>query len=159
MFVGAGEMFVNGIPFLITHSWGIILMTIEFPVKITVKQLAWCLQRALNLYSWAGYAIQTPHWHGIQEVKGKISALIIDVITANEYVAEFDDIFQTIKIPWHHQHCTIFMYTQTHHNNILTGSSVLDQKSPRELICHHGLVSNLHCRISFKASVKGHNKP
>ena len=52
-------MFVNGIPFLPTHSWGINLLTIDSIFSCTVKHLSWHIQHALSLYSYASFVTRT----------------------------------------------------------------------------------------------------
>eukprot|EP00804_Cyclotella_cryptica_P019618 CCRYP_013971-RA/>CCRYP_013971-RA protein AED:0.48 eAED:0.48 QI:0/-1/0/1/-1/0/1/0/81 len=55
----ADIMFVNGIPFLLTRSWGIQLITIEFLPRRTANIIGAKLTRALQLYSKAGFIVQT----------------------------------------------------------------------------------------------------
>ena len=57
----ADVMFVNGLPFLVTSSRGIILVTIEYLPSRTAKRLAITLKRVLKVYTRTrgGFAVQT----------------------------------------------------------------------------------------------------
>ena len=52
-------MFMNGIPFLITHSRQINLITIEFTITGTAKLLAWRLLCVFCLYFFARFVVMT----------------------------------------------------------------------------------------------------
>ncbi|KAL7488005.1 hypothetical protein ACHAW6_013599 [Cyclotella cf. meneghiniana] len=52
-------MFVNGIPFLLTRSRGLQLLTVEFLPRRTAKIIGLKLTRVLQLYSQVGSVVQT----------------------------------------------------------------------------------------------------
>ncbi len=52
-------MFVNGLPFLVTSSRGISLVTIEYLPSRTAKHLVHTLRRVFRVYATGGYVIQT----------------------------------------------------------------------------------------------------
>eukprot|EP00804_Cyclotella_cryptica_P006894 CCRYP_007059-RA/>CCRYP_007059-RA protein AED:0.47 eAED:-0.58 QI:0/-1/0/1/-1/1/1/0/231 len=55
----ADIMFVNGVPFLVTRSRGIQLITVEFLPRRTAKIIGAKLTRVLHLYQRAGFTVQT----------------------------------------------------------------------------------------------------
>ena len=55
----ADVMFVNGLPFLVTSSRGISLVTIEYLKSRTAKRLIDTLERVIRIYSKAGFIVQT----------------------------------------------------------------------------------------------------
>ncbi len=56
----AGVMFVNGLPFLVTSSRGISLVTIEYLPSRTAKRLALTLERVMmKVYIRGGFIVQT----------------------------------------------------------------------------------------------------
>ncbi len=52
-------MFMNGLPFLVTSSRGISLVTIEYLPSRTAKRLVHTLRRVFRIYGTGGYVIQT----------------------------------------------------------------------------------------------------
>ena len=55
----ADVMFVNGLPFLVTSSRGISLVTIEYLKSRTAKRLVDTLERVIRIYSKARFIVQT----------------------------------------------------------------------------------------------------
>ena len=55
----ADVMFVNGLPFLVTSSRGISLVTIEYLPSRTAKRLALTLERVIKVYTRGGFVVQT----------------------------------------------------------------------------------------------------
>ncbi len=55
----ADVMFVNGLPFLVTSSRGISLVTIEYLPSRTAKLLALTLERVIKVYTRGGFVVQT----------------------------------------------------------------------------------------------------
>ncbi len=55
----ADVMFVNVLPFLVTLSRGISLVTIEYLPSRTAKRLVHTLRRVFRVYGTGGYVIQT----------------------------------------------------------------------------------------------------
>ena len=55
----AEVMLVNGLPFLVTSSRGISLVTIEYLKLRTAKRLVDTLERVIRIYSKAGFIVQT----------------------------------------------------------------------------------------------------
>jgi hypothetical protein len=55
----ADVMFVNNLPFLVTSSRGISLVTIEYLPSRTAKRLALTLEQVLQVYTRGGFVVQT----------------------------------------------------------------------------------------------------
>jgi hypothetical protein len=55
----ADVIFVNGLPFLVTSSRGISLVTIEYLKSRTAKRLIDTLERVIRIYRKAGFIVQT----------------------------------------------------------------------------------------------------
>jgi hypothetical protein len=55
----ANVMFVNGLPFMVTSSRGISLITIEFLPSRTIPSLVGSLRRVVAMYAKAGFIVQT----------------------------------------------------------------------------------------------------
>jgi hypothetical protein len=55
----ADIMFINGLPFLVTLSRGISLVTIKFLPSRTAKQLANSIEHVVRIYGRAGFIVQT----------------------------------------------------------------------------------------------------
>jgi hypothetical protein len=55
----ADVMFVNSLPFLVTSSRGISLVTIEYLPSRTAKCLALTLERVIKVYTRGGFVVQT----------------------------------------------------------------------------------------------------
>ncbi len=52
-------MFVNGLPFLVTFSQGLSLVTIEHLPLITAKHLRYTLERVFKINGTTGFVVQT----------------------------------------------------------------------------------------------------
>jgi hypothetical protein len=55
----AAVMFVNGVPFLVSASRNIILITIEHAPHCRAAKLGHLLQCIINVHAWAGFTVQT----------------------------------------------------------------------------------------------------
>ncbi len=55
----ADVMFVNGVPFLVSSSRNINLITIEHAPQLTASKLGYLLQRIIRVYARAGFTVQT----------------------------------------------------------------------------------------------------
>jgi hypothetical protein len=59
MTIVADVMFVNGLPFLVTSSRGISLVTIKFLPSRPAKQLACIIERVVRIYGRVGFIVKT----------------------------------------------------------------------------------------------------
>jgi hypothetical protein len=94
----ADVMFVNGLPFLITQSRGIRLLTIEFLPSSTAEQLSKSLLKIARLYRRGGFMIRTclmdMEFECLQEA---IDYLLINCTAAREHVTDIERSIRTVK--------------------------------------------------------------
>ncbi len=73
-------MFVNGLPFLVTSSQGICLVTIKYLKSRTAKRLVDTLERVICIYSKAGFIVQTALMD-MEFEKLKVSVVVVDPVS------------------------------------------------------------------------------
>jgi hypothetical protein len=87
----ADVMFVNGLPFLVTLSRGISLVTIKFLPSRTAKQLASSVERVVRIYGRAGFIVQTSmmdmEFEKLKELQPNIA---LNTTAAREHVREIE---------------------------------------------------------------------
>ena len=91
-------MFVNGLPFLITLSRKINIVTIEYAPSRTPTQLASLLQCVAQVYLHAGFCPQTVIMDmEFEKVRDKLPTLVINTTVAWEHVAEIERKIHLVK--------------------------------------------------------------
>jgi len=169
----ADVMFVNGIPFLITLSRRINLITIEHAPTRTATTLATLLQRVVQLYYRAGFRPQTIMMDmEFDKVKDKLPSLIINTTAAREHVAEIERKIRLVKERSRAIITTLpyaalpkLMVIELLHfvvmwlNAFPTNNGLSPTYSPREFILRHKLDARLHCRAPFGAYCEIHDDP
>lgn len=94
----AEVMFVNGLPFLITLSCSINLVTSEFVTTQTASNLQKLLSLVVTLYTPAGLKVQTTMMEiEFQLLQDLMPNVVIDTTAANKHVAEIKCHIQVIK--------------------------------------------------------------
>jgi hypothetical protein len=94
----ADVMFVNGLPFMVTSSRGISLITIQFLPSRTAKSLANSITRVLQIYGRAGFVVQTSLMDmEFEKLKDLIPQLTINTMAAQEHVGEIERRIRVIK--------------------------------------------------------------
>ena len=94
----ADVMFVNGLPFMVTSSRGISLVTIEFLPSRTILSLANSLRRVVTMYAKAGFVVQTAMMDmEFDKLKSVMSELVINTTAAREHVGEIERKIRVIK--------------------------------------------------------------
>ncbi|KAL7476268.1 hypothetical protein ACHAW6_002142 [Cyclotella cf. meneghiniana] len=155
-------MFVNGIPFLLTRSRGIQLITVEFLTRRT-EIIGEKLTCVLHLYSRAGFIVQTILMDKeFDAVADKCPTLPINTTAANEHVPEIEHAIRLMKEHARGIENTLpftglpkLMTIELIHfivlwlNNFPVKSGVSTKFSPRELICRHRLRAKVHCKTLF----------
>ena len=169
----ADVVFVNGLPFLITFSRGINLVTIEFATTRTAANLCKLLNRVIIVYAAAGLKIQTVmmdmEFQPLQELMPNI---VVNTTAANEHVAEIERrirvvkeraraIINTLPYPKLPKRMIVeLMYFVTMWLNSFPVKGGISQKwSPRELLRRHKLDARLHCKAEFGAYCEVHDEP
>jgi hypothetical protein len=94
----ADVMFVNGLPFLITLSRKINVVTIEYAPSRTATQLASLIQRVAQVYLRAGFRPQTIIMDmEYEKVRDKLPSLVVNTTAAREHVAEIERKIRLVK--------------------------------------------------------------
>jgi hypothetical protein len=168
----ADVMFVNKVPFLVSCSRNLNLITIEHvpSPKRTASKLGYLLQRIIRVYARAGFTIQTILMDNeFEKVRDHILDATMNTPAASEHVGEIERKIRVIKERSRGIICTL-PYTRLpqqmlihllHHvvmwlNNFPVAGGVSDRFSPRELILRHSLDVKRHCRAPFGAYCETH---
>ena len=168
----ADVMFVNKVPFLVSCSRNLNLITIEHvpSPKRTASKLGYLLQRIIRVYARAGFTIQTILMDNeFEKVRDHILDATMNTPAASEHVGEIERKIRVIKERSRGIICTL-PYTRLpqqmlihllHHvvmwlNNFPVKGGVSDRFSPRELILRHSLDVKRHCRAPFGAYCETH---
>jgi len=84
-------MFVNGLPFLVTSSRGLSLVTIEHLPSRTAKHLVQTLERVLGIYSTAGFIVQTAMMDmKFEKLKPLMPHVALNTTAAREHAGEIE---------------------------------------------------------------------
>ena len=87
----ADIMFVNGLPFMVTSSIGISLVTIEYLHSCTANRLIHTLHRVIQIYSKTGFIIHMALMDmEFEKLKDKMPNVVIDTMAMREHVGEIE---------------------------------------------------------------------
>ena len=87
----ADIMFVNSVPFLVSASRKINLITIEHAPTRTASQIAYLLQRIMRVYNRAGFSVQTIMMDNeFEKVRHHLHDTNLNLPAAGEHVAEIE---------------------------------------------------------------------
>jgi hypothetical protein len=87
----ADVMFVNGLPFLVTSSRGISLVTIEYLPSRTAKRLALTLERVIKVYTRGRFVVQTMMMDmEFEKLVDLLPNVTINATAAQEHVGEME---------------------------------------------------------------------
>jgi hypothetical protein len=79
-------MFVNGLPFLVTSSKGISLVTIEYLPSRTAKRLVHTLRRVFRIYRTGGYVTQMTLMDiEVEKLKPMLPEIVLNTTAACEH--------------------------------------------------------------------------
>ena len=91
-------MYVNQLPFVITYGRGMGLTTVKWIPNRMGKQLATNLSKVIQLYSRAGFTLQTFLMDmEFEKLKHLLIMANINLSAPNEHVAELEKHIQTVK--------------------------------------------------------------
>jgi hypothetical protein len=91
-------MFVNGLPFLVTSSQGLSLVTIEHLQSKTAKRLVHTPERVFRIYATAGFVIQTELMDmEFERLKTMMPHVALNTMAAHEHVGEVEQKIRVIK--------------------------------------------------------------
>ncbi len=159
----ADVMFVNGLPFLVTSSQGLSLVTIEHLPSRTAKRLVHTLERVFRIYTTAGFVIQMALMDmEFEKLRTMMSHVALNTTVAREHIGEVEQKIRVIKerargtfntLPYKKlpklmviellHFCVMWM------NSFPVKSGISKKWSPRELVSRHKLDAKLHCRAPF----------
>ena len=168
----ADVMFVNGIPFLVSSSRNINLITIEHAPHRTATKLGFLLDRIVRVYTRAGFTTATIIMDNeFNKVKDHLPQINLNTSAAGEHVGEIERRIRVIKERARGIICTLpyprlpqIMVIHLLHfivmwlNNFPVSNSVSARFSPRELILRHKLDAKNHCRAPFGAYCETHEE-
>jgi len=91
-------MFVNGLPFLVTSSRGLSLVTIEHLPSRTAKCLVQTLERVFRIYSTTGFIVQTRMMDmEFEKLRPLMPHVALNTTAAQEHVREIEQKIRVIK--------------------------------------------------------------
>jgi len=169
----ANVMFVNGLPFLVTSSRGISLVTIEYLKSRTAKRLDDTLERVIHIYIKAGFIVQTALIDmEFEKLRDMLPNVTLNTTAAREHVGEIEIKMQVVKerarstmsiIPYKllpklmiielMHFCVMWM------NSFPVKSGISEKWSPREIVSRHKLDAKIHCKVPFGAYCEVHVDP
>jgi hypothetical protein len=168
-------MFVNLVPFLVSVSRTINLITIEHTPKRTATKFGELIQRIVRVYARAGFTVQTVCMDNeFEKLKYHVPMLALNLPAASEHVGKIERRIRVVKERAHGLACTLpyprlpqqmliplIHFVTMWLNNFPTINGILPDYSPREIILRHRLSYKRHCHASFGAYCKMHedNKP
>jgi hypothetical protein len=171
--VTADVMFVNGLPFLITASRGLNLVTIEYASPRTASNIAKLVNCVYNIYAAAGLKLQTLLMDmEFEPLKALFPHSVINTIAANEHVLEIERKIRIIKerargtlntLPFAKLPKLIIIellwFITMWLNSFPVKNGLSRIFSPREILVCHRLNAKLHCCVPFGAYCEVHDEP
>ncbi len=169
----ADVMFVNGLPFLVTSSQGLSLVTIEHLISRTAKRLVHTLERVFRIYKIAGFVIQTALMDmEFEKLRTMMPHMALNTTAARKHVREVEQKIRVIKersrgtfntMPYKKlpklmeiellHFCVMWM------NSFPVKSGISKKWSPWESVSRHKLDAKLHCRAPFGSYCEAHVDP
>ncbi len=87
----ADVMLVNGLPFLVTSSRGLSLVTVEHLPSRTAKRLAQTLERVFRIYATAGFVVQMAMMDvEFEKIRTLLHRVALNTTTAREHIGEIE---------------------------------------------------------------------
>ena len=162
MVLAADMMFVNGLPFFVTLSRGIKLLTTEFLPSRTANQLHDSLQTVARLYRRGGFLVKMclmdMEFKPLEDVSKDVP---INTTAAREHVTDVEQSIHVIKdrcrsviseVPYKHCMPDVFIvfllrFVVMWLNAFPSGSGVSTEFSPREIVSGLRMDYRKHCRV------------
>ena len=93
----ADVMFINGVPFLVSSSRNLMLMTIEHAPDHKAPKLGYLIHRIMNTYARAGFNVHTIHMDNeFEKIKDHVQATL-NTPAASEHVGEIERRIRVFK--------------------------------------------------------------
>jgi hypothetical protein len=172
--LAADVMFCNGLPFFVTISRDIKLITVEFLPSRTVNSLCGKLRKVLKVYRRGGFAVRTCLMDmEFKPLVDDFDEAIINVTAAREYVGDVKRAIRFIEerarsvvseLPYKHcmpdQFVIHLLYFVTLWINAFpSDSGVSSMYSPREIVTGMRMDYAKHCKARFGAYVEASDDP
>ena len=169
----ADVMFVNGLPFLVTSSRGLSLVTIEYLPSRTTKRLVHSLNRVCAIYATAGFVVPVAMMDmEFEKLKELMNNMTLNTTSAREHVGKIKRKVRVIKerargttntLPYSIMP-KLMIIELMHHvvmwmNSFPVKSGISEKWSPRELVARHKLDAKLHCKAPFGSYCEVHMDP
>ena len=153
-------MFVNSVPFLVTVSRGLNLLTTEYTPSRTAKQLAAGIRRVMDVYSRGGFVVGTILADNeFEPLRNLLPILAVNTTAAKEHVPEVERRIRLIKergrgilntLPFKKMPQVILIELIYHVvlwiNAYPSKSGVSAMLSPREIVHRQKLNFKKHCK-------------
>ena len=167
----ADVMFVNGIPFFITRSRDIKLITTEYIPSRTAKQLSSSLTKIVKVYARGGFIVRLVLMDmEFEKIKDEYDRVEINTTAAREHVSEAEKSVQDVKVRarcvisdlrvagfmYLHKmivvHCVYFVVMMI--NAVPADLGVSQTFSPREIVTGRKIDMKKDCRALFGAYIE-----
>jgi len=169
----ADVMFVNKVPFLVSQSRGLNLITCEFLPSRTAKSLASKIDLIRHLYARGGFMVGTILMDNeFEKLRPLIPGININTTAAKEHVPEIERRIRVIKergrallntLPFTKMPQIILIELIYHVvlwlNAFPSKSGISETLSPREIVLRHKLDFKKHCKAPFGSYCEAHNEP
>jgi hypothetical protein len=166
-------MFVNSVPFLVTVSRGLNLLTTEYTPSRTAKQLAAGIRRVMDVYSRGGFVVGTILADNeFKPLQNLLPILAVNTTAAKEHVPEVERRIRLIKergrgilntLPFKKMPQVILIELIYHVvlwiNAYPSKSGVSTTLSPKEIVLRQKLNFKKHCKARFGAYCEAHDEP
>jgi hypothetical protein len=165
----ADVMFVNGLPFFVTLSRGIKLVSAQFLPSRTVEQLCNALRKVITVYRRGRYAVRACLMDmEFEPLVDSMEEVVINTTAAREHVGDVERKTREIKewgrstvseLPY--RHCMpdqaiihLIYFVVLWINGFSSGNGVSEIYSPREIVTGMKLDFTKHCKVQFGAYVE-----
>ncbi len=168
--LAADVMFVHGLPFLVTSSRGISLVTIEYLPSRMAKRLVHTLRSVFRIYRTGGYVIQTTLMDiEFEKLKPMLPEIALNTTAAREHKGMAERKIRVLKERGRGTFNTLpypkfpkMMVIELMHfcvmwiNFFPVRSGISEKWSPRELVSRTKLDAKLHSRAPFGSYCETH---
>jgi hypothetical protein len=162
--LAADVMFVNGLPFFVSLSRGIKLLTVEFTPSRTIDQLSSKLKKVIYVYRRAGFRVRCVLMDmEFEKLVDSFDEGLINTTAAREHVGDIERAIRFIEerarsvlseVPF--KHCMpdafvihLMMFVVFWINAFPSDSGVLNIHSPREIVTGLKVDFKKHCRARW----------
>ncbi len=166
-------MFINGVPFLVSTSRGLNLITAEHTPSQTMKNLASGIRRIMDLYAHGGFQVGAVLMDNeFESLQNLVPIIVVNTTAAKEHVPEIKRRIRLIKeqgrgilntLPY--KKMPQLMLIELIYHVVLwlnaspIKSGVFATLSPQEIVLRHKLDFAKHCKAIFGSYCEAHNEP